>query len=98
MRYNLDADYRKFAEIADAMGEDIRGLSIVESAELAVMAVENLLETIGIPKTLDEVNVDHNLVADMAASAIVDSVGCNTNPKPTSLEACIGVFDQAFKK
>ena len=98
MRYNLDADYRKFTDIADAMGEDVRGLSIAESAALAVMAVETLLETIGIPKTLDEVNVDHNLVADMAASAIVDSVGCNTNPKSTSLDACIGVFDQAFKK
>lgn len=98
MRYNLDADYRKFTDIADALGEDVRGLSIAESAALAVMAVETLLETIGIPKTLDEVNVDHNLVADMAASAIVDSVGCNTNPKPTSLDACIGVFDQAFKK
>jgi alcohol dehydrogenase class IV len=98
MRYNLDANYKKFGDIADALGEDIRGLSDVEAAELAVMAVENLFSEIEIPKYLNGTGADYSRVPEMAASAIVDAVGCNTNPKQTSLEDCIAVFEEAFSE
>jgi len=96
MRFNLSAQPKKYADIAQALGADTRGLNETQAAEAAVTAVEDLLKGIGIPKTLGEAGADKAMVPAMAATAILDDVGRNSNPRTTSLEECIAVYQQAF--
>ena len=49
MEYNYLGEPEKFARIALAMGEDIRGLSVWQAAEKAVEAVMRLTEDVEIP-------------------------------------------------
>jgi alcohol dehydrogenase class IV len=58
MECNLIGNLEKFKDIAEALGEKTEGLTLREAAELAVDAVVQLKEDIGIPHTLKEVGVD----------------------------------------
>jgi alcohol dehydrogenase class IV len=52
MEYNLSGNFRKYAEIASAMGEAVTGLAPWEAAAKAVEAVKRLLRTINLPADL----------------------------------------------
>jgi alcohol dehydrogenase len=48
-RFNLIACPERFADIAEALGENINGLSIRDAAEVAIESIEQLAKDIGIP-------------------------------------------------
>lgn len=96
MRFNMSANLKKFADIAEAMGADIKGLSLEDAAEKSVELVEKLSKEVGIPKYLDEVGVTKDKVSAMVKTALEDSVGMN-NPKQTTPEECEQVFLKSFK-
>ncbi|MFC1928897.1 iron-containing alcohol dehydrogenase [Chloroflexota bacterium] len=52
--YNKLGNLRKFAQIAQAMGESITGLSTVEAAEKSVEAVKKLLGNLGVSSKLTD--------------------------------------------
>ncbi|MBN2403144.1 MAG: iron-containing alcohol dehydrogenase [Spirochaetes bacterium] len=96
MSFNLSANFQKFADIAEAMGADIRGLSLQAAAEKSVEMVEKLSAEVGIPKYLDDIGVTKDKVPAMVKTALADAVG-STNPKQTTPEECEQVFMKAFK-
>ncbi len=96
MRFNASANPKKFADIAEALGADIRGLSPEAAAGKAVEIVEKLCEELNIPKYLDDVGADKSLVPAMAVTALQDSVG-STNPRNTTVSECEEVFYGAFR-
>jgi alcohol dehydrogenase class IV len=57
--FNMRDEYgrRKIAMIAEAMGEDIIGLSLKQAAEQAVTATFDLLEDVGLPTSLKEYDI-----------------------------------------
>src|SRR5205814_7172927 len=57
MRFNLPARVKEFAAIARLLGEDVRGLTEREAAELAVAAVDRLRRDIGVPGRLRDLRV-----------------------------------------
>lgn len=66
MEYCLMADYEKFSRIAEALGEEVTGLSVREKALAAVKAVRALNDDIGIPRTLQEVGVQPEAIEAIA--------------------------------
>lgn len=69
MEYCLMANYPKFREIAVAMGKNVQGIGLRDSAALAVEAVEELKWDVGIPVSLDEIGVPEDALEAIAKDA-----------------------------
>lgn len=95
MEYNYLGEPRKFARIAQALGEDIRGLSVWEAAEKAVEAVYQLTDDVEIP-TLQELGFDPSEIPLLAKIAYADpqTIG---NPRDLSLAAYEKIWARAFE-
>src|SRR5690606_34478942 len=71
MEYNYIAEPQKFARIAQALGEDIRGLSVWQAAERAVAAVYQLTADLQIP-TLQQLGFSEDEIPMLAEIAYAD--------------------------
>lgn len=96
MRFNASANPKKFADIAEALGGDIRGMTYENAAVKAFEMVEKLSEKLNIPKYLDDAGAEKSLVPAMAITALKDNVGIN-NPIKTTAKECEEVFYSAFR-
>ncbi len=95
MEYNYLGEPRKFARIAQALGEDTRGLSVWEAAEKAVEAVYRLTDDVEIP-TLPELGFDPSEIPHLARIAFADpqTIG---NPRDLNLSAYEKIWARAFE-
>ncbi|MGD9048713.1 MAG: iron-containing alcohol dehydrogenase, partial [Anaerolineae bacterium] len=71
MAYNYMGEPEKYARIAQAMGENIWGLTVWEAAELAVDAVARLTQDLDIP-TLAEMAIPEDDIPMLAQLAYDD--------------------------
>jgi choline dehydrogenase len=94
MAYNLKGEPQKFARIAQAMGEDVRGLSVWQAAEKAVEAVLRLTEDVEIP-TLQQLGFGEEEVPMLAEIAFKDpqTIG---NPRDLSLQSYVKIYTDTF--
>jgi choline dehydrogenase len=94
MEYNYLGEPHKFARIAQALGEDIRGLSIWEAAEKAVEAVMRLTEDVELP-TLQELGFHEEEIPMLAEIAYKDpqTIG---NPRDLSLQSYVQIYKRTF--
>jgi len=95
MRFNLKARPDRFAEIAEALGCDIKGFCAEDAGLKGIEAVEELCTQLGVPKYLDEAGVTKDQVPAMAVTALQDGVGA-TNPVATTVEECEKLFYECF--
>ncbi|MDQ0220701.1 iron-containing alcohol dehydrogenase [Peribacillus cavernae] len=93
MKFNLIACPGRFADIALAMGENIEGLSPMEAAEKAVVAVQKLVEDTNIP-TLNTFNIKDSDWSILAEDALKDK-NSETNPRQTSYQDLLNLFHEA---
>lgn len=95
MEYNYLGEPQKFARIAQALGEDIRGLSVWQAAEKAVEAVYQLTEDVEIP-TLQELGFKEEEIPTLADIAFKDpqTIG---NPRDLTQKAYEGVYKRTFE-
>jgi choline dehydrogenase len=95
MEYNYKGEPEKFARIAVAMGEDIRGLTIWQAAEKAVEAVLRLTEDVEIP-TLPELGLKEEEIPFLAKIAFKDpqTIG---NPRDLSVQSYVQIYKRAFE-
>ncbi len=70
MEFNLMSNPRRFADIAEFMGEQTYGLSDIEAGELAVDAVRRLMSDLGMPQTLTAVNVGEDKIPELARELV----------------------------
>ncbi|MEP6560557.1 MAG: NDMA-dependent methanol dehydrogenase [Nakamurella sp.] len=56
--FNMPTHYKRFAQIAEAMGVDTHGMTDVQGAEAALAAGIRLLRDVGIPERFVDVNKD----------------------------------------
>jgi alcohol dehydrogenase len=82
MEYNLIANPKKYADIAQAMGENVTGLSIKEAALKSVEAVRNLMKDIGIPSP-QEIGVQVADIPKLANIALASHCSLSNPRKPT---------------
>jgi choline dehydrogenase len=95
MEYNYMAEPEKFARIAVALGEDIRGLSVWDAAEKAVEAVMRLTEEVEIP-TLQQLGFSEDQIPMLAKIAFADpqTVG---NPRDLTEQSYVQIYQRAFE-
>ena len=96
MRYNLSSNLQKFADIAEAMGADIRGLTVEQAAEKAVEMVQQLCDELEVPKYLDDIGATKDKIPAMVERALMDNP-ITTNPRPASAEDVTKLYEEAFK-
>jgi choline dehydrogenase len=94
MEYNYKGEPQKFARIAQALGEDIRGLTVWQAAEKAVEAVMRLTEDVEIP-TLQDLGFKEEEIPMLAEIAFKDpqTIG---NPRDLSLPSYVKIYQRTF--
>jgi choline dehydrogenase len=94
MEYNYMGEPARFARIAQALGEDIRGLTVWQAAEKAVEAVYKLTDDLQIP-TLQELGFAEHEIPMLAEIAFKDpqTVG---NPRDLTQKAYEGIYKRTF--
>lgn len=95
MEYNYMAEPQKFARIAQALGEDIHGLSVWQAAEAAVEAVYRLTEEVEIP-SLQALDFREEEIPMLAEIAFNDpqTIG---NPRDLTLQSYVEIYRRAFE-
>jgi choline dehydrogenase len=95
MEYNYLGEPHKFARIAIAMGENIRGLSVWDAAEKAVEAVMKLTEDVELP-TLQELDFTEEEIPMLAEIAYKDpqTIG---NPRDLSVQSYVQIYKRTFE-
>lgn len=95
MEYNYMGEPQKFARIAQALGEDVRGLSVWQAAEKAVEAVLRLTEEVEIP-TLQQLGFSEEQIPMLAEIAFKDpqTIG---NPRDLTLESYKKIYQRTFE-
>ena len=96
MEYNYPAQPDKFARIAVALGQDIRGVSAPQAAEKVVQAVYQLTDELKIP-TLQKLGFDEQEIPFLAEIAAKDpqTIG---NPRDIDQLGYEQVWQRAFDK
>ena len=94
MEYNYLGEPAKFARIAQALGEDIRGLSVWQAAEKSVEAVYRLTAEVEIP-TLQDLGFKEEEIPMLAEIAFKDpqTIG---NPRDLTLQSYVKIYQRAF--
>jgi alcohol dehydrogenase len=85
MAFNLPVCVEPLARIGEALGEKTWMLSRLDAAHLAVQAVANLMEDVGLPVTLEEFGgIDEGNLEDMAG-IMIKLYHRAENPRPMGL-------------
>ncbi|MFZ2445825.1 MAG: iron-containing alcohol dehydrogenase [Syntrophobacteraceae bacterium] len=94
-RFNMIARMSRFVDIAEAMGEQVDGLSERVAAERALEAIKVLSTDVGIPGGLKELGVKEADLLIMAENAQKDACGF-TNPRCPKLQDVINIYKWAL--
>lgn len=93
--FNLIACPERFADIAEALGENISGLSIRDAAEVAIESIQQLSADVGIPSGLTKLGVKEEDLKTMAQNAMKDATHL-TNPRKATLDDVIQIYKNAL--
>lgn len=96
MDYNLIAVPEKFVHIAEAFGEDTAGVSAVEGARLAVMAVKDLLDDVGISYKLSTYGVPQEEFPAIAKATVGAVRLISNNPRDVTEDAVIRLLEANY--
>ncbi len=95
MDFNLIGNAERWAEIAEAMGEDIFGLTTMEAARLAPKAVRELSKDVGIPETFSEIGVTYEHLDAMIEDTF-KSGNVVINPVKVNRDDIRGIYKRAI--
>ncbi len=95
MEYNYLGEPQRFARMAQALGEDTRGLSVWQAAEKAVEAVYRLTADVEIP-TLQQLGFSEDQIPLLAEIAAKDpqTIG---NPRDVNYNGYVKIYKRAFE-
>ena len=86
MKYNLSARIAKYAQIAEAMGQDTaKAASEEDAARMAVEAVKGLITRLQLPQRLQDIGIHQRDIARIAGAASGSSL--SSNPRATTPES-----------
>lgn len=96
MRFNIPGNAEKFARIASLMGRDVEGLSPIEAAEMAVKAVEDLLDAVQVPYRLREYGIPQSDLPKLVAGGMKQTRLFVPNPRDLTEEDVRSIFQEAY--
>lgn len=95
MEFNLPAATEKYARVAKAIGiKDCQ--SEEEYAQAGIIAVRELMNSIGIPAKLRELGIPENALEDMAVSALKVQRLLKNNVREVTLEDALEMYKKAY--
>lgn len=95
MDYNAYAVPELFRDIAEDMGQNLEGLTLMEQARKAVVAVRELSKDISLPQDFSEYNVDEKQINKMSKDAFL-SGNIAVNPRQTNIEDLKSLYKKAI--
>jgi len=96
VEYNIIGNPEKYAAVAQIMGYETEGLPLREAAQLAVEAIHQLNADVGIPNSLEALDIPSNKIPEMAKIALTVTRPVENNPRKPTVEDVIGVYEAAF--
>ena len=96
MWYNLPVSAHKLALIAEAMGFDIKGLSVEEAAWKAIKAVKKLIEDVKLPTSLKEIGVPKEKLPEYAEELVTQYPRPN-NPRRVTKEDILVMYEKMWE-
>jgi alcohol dehydrogenase len=96
VEYNRHAAEQKYADIAHALGQDIRDVSIESAAQMGIAAIKCLINDLAIPKNLSEVRGFNAKDIPILASNALKDICCITNPRQGSQQDVEDIFRSAI--
>jgi alcohol dehydrogenase len=95
VQYNLPGNLRKFADLAETLGQNTEGLPLREAAQLCVEALFDLNADVGIPAALADLDIPAENIPEMARIALTVARPVANNPRKPALEEVIALYQQA---
>ncbi|RFU64826.1 iron-containing alcohol dehydrogenase [Peribacillus glennii] len=95
MEFNALAVPELFSDIAEDMGENLAGMTLMERAHAAVNAVKKLSKDINIPSDFSHYNVDESQLDRMAKDALL-SGNIAVNPRKTTYDDVINLYKKSI--
>lgn len=96
LQYNLIGAPEKYAQVANLMGCDTKGMSLKEASRCMVEAVFDMNMEIGIPATLSELKISDDQIPEMARIALTVTRPVENNPRKPTLDEVISVYQVAM--
>ena len=94
--FNLIGNLNRFRDMAEAMGENIEGLSTNDAALKCIAFIRNLAKQVGIPANLKVLGVKPEDFEIMAEHAMQDACMA-TNPRIATKEQVIEIYRRAYE-
>ncbi len=96
MNFNKTGNLRKFSKIAEAMGENVEGLSTYQAAEKSVEAVENLLNALQIPFKLSQYGISRDDLPKLVEGGMKQARLFIPNPRDVTPEDLKSIYEKAL--
>jgi alcohol dehydrogenase len=94
MSYNLPGAIKGYGEISYITGSPTEDLK--EAASELPSRIFELLEDIGLPTTLKELQIPKEMIPNMADMALTVSRPMANNPKPLSRDELVEIYETAY--
>ena len=96
MRYNLPGSPEKYAWLAELMGQDTAGYSPMDAAELAVVAIQELLNTIRVSHQIRDYGIPEADLPQLVAGGLKQSRLFVPNPRDLTEEDVAAIYKEAY--
>lgn len=95
MEFNEMSVTGEFARIAQALGERVSGLSERDAAHRATVAVHRLVDDLGLPHTLGDVEVPAEAIPALAEESFANQRLLRNNPRVATREDMVKILERA---
>ncbi len=95
MEFNLPYVIEKYADVADALGVNVEGMSKGEAACAAIDEIRELNEELNMPTGLGEAGLDREKIPKLAADAMLDHC-YKLNPRQCTEQDMLHLLEAAF--
>lgn len=95
MEFNLISQVNKFADIAEALGENVIGITRREAAGKAITAVIQLMVDVRVPLKLREIGITEDTIEQMAQDSL-EALDRPGNPRSNNQKDIESLYRSAF--
>ena len=96
MAFNLPGNPERYAVAAELMGKDVEGLSALEAAELAVEAVEDILDSVEVSYQLRDYGAEEEDLPALAEETMEMAAFFDANPRDFTEDDINAIYQAAL--
>jgi alcohol dehydrogenase class IV len=96
MSFNLPGNAERYAGVAELMGKDVEDMSSLEAAELAVEAVEDILDAVEVSFSLRDYGASEEDIPKLAEETMEMAAFFDANPRDFNEDDVIAIYQAAY--